>query len=187
MCTMEIRDASATDLPAILAIYNEIIASSTAIYTEHALSLDDRRTWLEGRQNRGFPVLAGFDGEELLGFASFGDWRPWPDGYRYTVEHSVYVRADVRGAGIGMALMTALTSRASAMGKHVMIGAIDADNAASLRFHAKLGFEEVAYFRQVARKFDRWLDLVFMQRFLGKRGAEHSTGSDDLSTLQRPD
>jgi L-amino acid N-acyltransferase len=178
---MEIRDAAAADLPAILAIYNEIIAASTAIYTEHALSLDERRAWFENRRSRGFPVLAGFDGQELLGFASFGDWRPWPDGYRYTVEHSVYVRADARSNGIGTALMTGLMSRAAAMGKHVMIGAIDAGNDASLRFHAKLGFEEVAHLHEVARKFDRWLDLIFVQRILSKRGA------DDISTQQRPD
>src|SRR5262249_58921901 len=111
------------------------------------------------------------EGEELLGCASFGDWRPWPDGYRYTVEHSVYVRADLRGAGIGTALMTELLSRAAAMGKHVMIGAIDAANTASLRFHAKLGFQKVAHLREVARKFDRWLDLIFVQRILEKSDA----------------
>jgi phosphinothricin acetyltransferase len=68
--------------------------------------------------------------------------------------------------------MTVLMARAAAMGKRVMIGAIDADNAASLRFHAKLGFVEVAHFHEVARKFDRWLDLVFVQRRLGAPGAE---------------
>jgi phosphinothricin acetyltransferase len=181
MCAMEIRDAAAADLPAILAIYNEVIATSTAIYTEHALSLDDRQAWLENRRRNGYPVLAGFNGQELLGFASFGDWRQWPDGYRYTVEHSVYVRSDARGTGIGTALMTALTSRAAAMGKHVMIGAIDADNAASLRFHTKLGFEEVAYLREVARKSGRWLDLIFVQRSLGTPGA------GDVSNRQRQD
>src|SRR5215469_267083 len=159
MRTMEIRDAATADLPAILAIYNELIASSAVIYTEHALSLEERRAWLENRQQAGFPVLAGFAGKELLGFASFADWRPWPDGYRYTVEHSVYVRADARGTGIGTALMTWLMARASAMGKHVMIGAIDAANAASLRFHAKLGFEEAGHLREVALKSGRWLDL----------------------------
>jgi phosphinothricin acetyltransferase len=169
---MEIRSAVEADLPAILAVYNEIIASSTAIYTERALSLDERQAWFENRGRSGFPVLAGFNGRELLGFASFADWRPWPDGYRYTAEHSVYVRVDVRRRGIGTALMTALMPRAAAMGKHVMIGAIDADNAGSLRLHAKLGFEKVAHFREVARKSGRWLDLIFMQRHLEKPGAE---------------
>jgi L-amino acid N-acyltransferase len=174
MDIMEIRDAAPADLPAILAIYNEIIATSTAIYTEQPLSLEERRTWFDNRRSSGFPVLAGFDGQELLGFASFGDWRAWPDGYRCTAEHSVYVRADMRGAGLGTALMTELMARAAAMGKHVMIGAIDAANAASLRFHAKLGFEETARLREVARKFDRWLDLIFVQRILATPGAKPS-------------
>ena len=117
--------------------------------------------------------------------ASFGDWRAWPDGYRDTVEHSVYVRADARGTGIGTALMIRLMARASAMGKHVMIGAIDAANDASLRFHAKLGFEEAGRFHEVAHKFDRWLDLVFVQRILGKPGAAPFLGGSDVSTLQR--
>jgi L-amino acid N-acyltransferase len=179
MHIMEIRDAAAADLPAILAIYNEVIAASAAIYTEQALSLGDRQAWFENRQRSGFPVLAAFRGGELLGFASFGDWRPWPDGYRHTAEHSVYVRARLRGAGIGTALMAVLMPRAAAMGKHVMIGAIDAGNAASLRFHAKLGFEKVAHFREVARKFDRWLDLVFVQRRLDE--------SSDISNQRHRD
>jgi phosphinothricin acetyltransferase len=174
MYAMEIRDAAYADLPAILAIYNEIIAASTAIYTEKALSFDEREAWFEGRRSRGFPVLAGFERQELLGFASFGDWRGWPDGYRYTVEHSVYVRADVRRNGIGAALMGELMARATTMGKHVMIGAIDATNAASLNLHTKLGFEKVAHFHEVARKFNRWLDLIFVQRILSKPGADPS-------------
>jgi L-amino acid N-acyltransferase len=174
MDIMEIRDAAQADLPAILAIYNELIATSTAIYTEHALSLDERLAWFGNRRRSGFPVLAGFDGKELLGFASFGDWRAWPDGYRYTAEHSVYVRADRRSAGVGTALMAVLMQRAAAMGKHVLIGAIDAANTASLRFHAKLGFEEVAHLREVAHKFDRWLDLIFVQRILTEPGTRPS-------------
>ena len=163
---MEIRDANVADLPEILAIYNELIATSTAIYSEQPLTLEDRRSWLDGRRRSGFPVLVCIDERGLLGFASFGDWRSWPSGYRYAVEHSVYVRADARGGGVGGALMAGLFRRAAEMGKHVMIGAIDAENQASLRFHAKLGFTEAAHFREVARKFDRWLDLVFVQRFL---------------------
>lgn len=163
---MEIRDATTADLPQILAIYNEVIASSTAIYTEEPLSLEDRLAWFEDRRQSGFPVLACFVEGDLLGFASFGNFRAWPSGYRYSVEHSVYVRKDQRGGGVGSALMSGLFQRATAMGKHVMIGAIDAENDSSLRFHKKLGFEEVAYFREVARKSDRWLDLVFVQRFL---------------------
>jgi phosphinothricin acetyltransferase len=167
---MLIRDATTEDLPAILAIYNEVIATSTAVYISEPATLADRRAWFDTRTGRGFPVLVATDGADVLGFASFGEWRGAP-GYRYTVEHSVHVRADRRGTGVGRHLLEALFPRALAAGNHVMIGGIDAANTASLQFHKRLGFEPVAHFREVGRKFDRWLDLVFMQRLLDRPGA----------------
>lgn len=161
-----VRDAELGDLAAILEIYNDVIATSTAVYTDRPATIEDRRVWLEARQAHGFPVLAIVDQSVVVGFSSFGEWRAgWP-GYRHTVEHSVHVRADRRGQGAGRKLVEALFPRALAMGKHVMIGGIDAANTASIRFHEKLDFERVALFREVGRKFDRWLDLVFVQRFL---------------------
>jgi len=162
---MEIRDAGVADLPALLAIYNEVIATSTAIYTEQPATLDDRVTWWHARLAQGYPVLVATDGTGVIGFASFGDFRSWP-GYRFTVEHSVHVRADRRGGGVGTALMRVLLARAADLGKHVMIAGVDADNQASLQFHERLGFRRVAHFNQVGFKFDRWLDLVFLQRLL---------------------
>jgi len=167
-----IRPAGDPDLPGILAIYNDVIATSTAIYTEAPSSLDERRIWLEGRRAQGFPVLVAAEGSAVLGFSSFGEWRgAWP-GYRHTVEHSVHVRADRRGSGIGRRLVEALFPLAREQGKHVMIAGVDAENAASLRFHERLGFERVAHFREVGRKFGHWLDLVFLQRYLDAPGAE---------------
>jgi L-amino acid N-acyltransferase len=167
-----VRAATDGDLPAILAIYNEVIATSTAVYALEPAALDERREWFSSRCAMGFPVVVAVDPpEDVLGFASFGEWRgAWP-GYRYTVEHSVHVRHDVRGRGVGRALVEALFPRALALGKHVMIGGIDAANDASIRFHERLGFERVAHFREVGHKFGRWLDLVFMQRFLDPQGA----------------
>ena len=112
-----------------------------------------------------YPVLVGTDDSGVIGFASFGDFRAWP-GYRFTVEHSVHVCADRRGQGIGTSLVKALVPVASNLGKHVMIAGIDADNAASIRMHERLGFMRVAHFQQVGFKFGRWLDLVFLQRYL---------------------
>jgi phosphinothricin acetyltransferase len=163
---MEIKDAGVDDLPGLLAIYNEVIATSTAIYTEQPATLDDRVTWWNARIAQGYPVLVATDGTGVIGFASFGDFRAWP-GYRFTVEHSVHVRADRRGGGVGTALMRVLLARAAALGKHVMIAGVDADNQASLQFHERLGFQRVAHFSQVGIKFGRWLDLVFLQRLLG--------------------
>jgi L-amino acid N-acyltransferase len=168
---MLVRDALAEDLPGMLAIYNDVIATSTAIYAQEPATLAERRTWFEARRQQGFPVLVAAHGAQIVGFASFGEWRgAWP-GYRYTVEHSVHVRADRRGTGVGRSMVEALFPRALAMGKHVVIGGIDAENEASIRFHARLGFTEVAHFREVGHKFGRWLDLVFMQRMLDAAGA----------------
>ena len=162
---MQVQDATRDDLPQILEIYNEVVAHSTAIYTERASRFEERADWHEQRLAQGYPVLVARDESGVLGFASFGDWRAWP-GYAATVEHSIHVRADVRRRGVGRALLSALPDRARALGKHVMLGGIDADNQGSLALHASLGFEPVAHFRQVARKFDRWLDLVFVQKLL---------------------
>ena len=162
---MDLRDATEDDLPGILAIYNDVIATSTAIYTEAPSTLDERREWLRARQAQGYPVLVSSDDTGITGYGSFGDFRAWP-GYRFTIEHSVHVRADRRTHGIGAAIVAALLRRAGALEKHVMIAGIDADNIASIRLHERLGFERVAHFREVGFKFGRWLDLVFMQRRL---------------------
>jgi L-amino acid N-acyltransferase len=169
-----VRAATESDLPSILAIYNEVIATSTAVYALEPATLDERRAWFTSRA-MGFPVVVAADlGGDVLGFASFADWRgAWP-GYRYTVEHSAHVRNDVRGRGIGRALVESLFPLALGLGKHVMIGGIDAANEASIRFHERLGFQRVAHFREVGHKFGRWLDLVFVQRFLDPPGTIRS-------------
>ena len=158
-----IRDAMEQDITAILAIFNEVLATSTAIYMDQPTTLEERLGWWRGRVAAGYPVLVAEDDSGVTGFASFGDFRP-RHGYRFTVEHTVYVRADQRGRGIGQRLMAVLLERAAAMGKHVMVGGIDAENVESLRFHERLGFERVAHFKQVGFKFGRWLDLIFLQR-----------------------
>ena len=162
---MEIRAATLDDLPGLLAIYNDVVATSTAIYSERPATREDRHRWFMDRTAQGYPVLVAVDESGVLGYASCGDFRAWP-GYRFTVEHSVHVRADRRGQGIGTALVQALVPAAQSLGKHVMVAGVDADNTASLRMHERLGFERVAHFKQVGWKFGRWLDLVFLQRRL---------------------
>ena len=159
---MIVRPAERADLPAILEIYNEVVAHSTAIYVFDASTLEERSEWFESRRRSGYPVLVAAEGAEVLGFSSFGDFRA-PPGYLHTVEHSVHVRAGRRRRGVGRALVCALIPLARGLGKHVLIGGIDAENEASLALHESLGFERVAHFREVGRKFDRWLDLVFVQ------------------------
>jgi phosphinothricin acetyltransferase len=167
---MEIRSACAADLPGITAIYNDVLATSTAIYADQPSTLEARHAWWESRRRAGYPVLVAAEGADVQGFASFGDFRSWP-GYRYSVEHTVHVRADRRRSGIGTALVVALFEPARALGKHAMIGGIDADNAPSIRMHERLGFERVAHLPEVGRKFGRWLDLVLVQLLLDARGA----------------
>jgi L-amino acid N-acyltransferase len=162
---MDICDAAERDLSSMVAVYNDVVATSTAIYRDDPISLDEYREWWRVRTAQGYPVLVVRQAGEAVALASFGDFRPWP-GYRFTVEHSVHVRAGLRGQGLGTALVRTLIDRATALGKHVMIAGVDADNAASLRFHERLGFERAAHLREVGHKFGRWLDLVFLQRTL---------------------
>ena len=166
---MQIRDAEDRDLQGITAIYNDAVEHTTAIWNEAIVNIENRRAWLADRHKSGYPVLVALSDEnEVVGYASFGDWRAW-DGYRHTVEHSVYVRVDQRGTGIGMALMEALVGRARDIGKHVMVAGIEAGNTGSIRLHEKLGFEQVGLLRQVGTKFGRWLDLAFLQLTLDDR------------------
>ncbi len=163
-----IRDAVVADLAAITTIYNDVIATSTAVFSDAPVDVEDRRRWFDARKAQTYPVLvAESEFGKVAGFASFGDFRAWP-GYRFTVEHTVHVRADQRGRGVGAALVRALLPLAADLGKHVMVAGVDADNTASIRLHERLGFERVGCFREVGFKFDRWLDLVFLQKRLGE-------------------
>jgi phosphinothricin acetyltransferase len=162
---MRVRDAVEADLPAVTAILNEAILNGTAVWSVSPTTEEARRDWLEERRGRGFPVLVAEEDGLVAGFGSYGDFRPW-DGYRHTVEHSVYVERSRRGRGIGAALLAALVERAGEAGKHVIVGGIEAGNEASLRLHERAGFERVGRLHEVGRKFDRWLDLVFVQRVL---------------------
>ncbi|MNQ95519.1 N-acyltransferase YncA [compost metagenome] len=130
------------------------------------MDLANRRAWLAERTAAGFPVLVALNAQgEVLGYASYGTWRSI-EGFRHTVEHSVYVRGDQRGQGLGPALMQALIERARQAGLHVMVAAIESGNAASIRLHERLGFVTTGQMPQVGRKFGRWLDLTFMQLML---------------------
>ena len=106
--------------------------------------------------------------DDVLGYASFGPWRPH-DGYRHTAEHSVYVRGDQRGRGLGEALLRALITRAQSAGIHVIVGAIEAGNTGSIRLHEKLGFAHIGTMPRVGMKFGRWLDLALLQLTLDDR------------------
>ncbi len=162
----ELRDARPDDAPGIAAIYNDAVANGTAIWNERLVDEADRCAWLDARQREGWPVLVACGAAgQVLGYASYAGFRAF-DGYRHTVEHSVYVRTDCRGAGLGRALLLALIGRAQQRGKHAMVAAIEAGNQASLRLHERCGFQRAGTLAQVGTKFGRWLDLAFMQLLL---------------------
>ncbi|HZM29650.1 MAG TPA: GNAT family N-acetyltransferase [Acidimicrobiales bacterium] len=165
---MRIREAGVDDVEAITALTNALIPTTTYEWREAPFSVEDRRAWLAAKAAAGMPVLVADDGGDVVGWAGYGDFRDtgrWP-GYRFTVEHTVHVREDHRGRGVGRRLMEALLDRALADGKRVMVAAIDASNVDSVLFHERLGFAEVGRLPGVGEKFGHRLDLVLMQRDL---------------------
>lgn len=159
---LTIGHADHTHLPAILDIYNHAIANTTAVFISQPVDLQNRTDWLSARQSAGFPVLVLLEDDKLIGYASYGTFRAF-EGYKHTAELSIYIAADARGKGAGDRLMGALIKEAAAQKIHVLLGAVEAQNTASLRLHEKHGFIQSAYMPQLGRKFDRWLDLIFMQ------------------------
>lgn len=151
---------------AILDIYNDVIATSTAIYAYEPRTIDSMGPWFDVRRAGAFPVIGaeGHDGE-LLAFGSYATFRASP-AYKYTVEHSVYVHRDQRGHGLGRVVLDALIDRARRQGIHALIGGLDAGNAASIALHERCGFTRVGLLPQVGFKFGRWLDLAFYQLLL---------------------
>lgn len=164
--SLRVRDAERADMAAVLAIYNDAVAHSTAIWNDVIVDLADREQWFETRTGAGFPVLVAETEEGVVGYATYGPFRPH-DGYRHTAELSVYVAGGQRGRGIGAALLGALVERAEASDLRVLVAGIEAENAVSIALHRRHGFVETGRMPEVGRKFGRWLDLVLMQRRLG--------------------
>lgn len=150
----------------ILAIFNEAIVNSTALYDYHPRTPESMVTWFATKRANGFPVIGMEDqGGKLLGFASYGTFRAFP-AYKYTVEHSVYVEKGSRSLGLGRMLLEAIVAQAEEHGMHTLVGAIDLDNTASMELHKRLGFEHCGTVKQAGFKFGRWLDLAFLQKTL---------------------
>jgi phosphinothricin acetyltransferase len=163
---MRVVDCDRRRAPEILAILNEAIENSTALYDYKLRTPAMMEEWFDDKEKGGYPVIGAIDERDrLLGFASYGQFRSRP-AYKYTVEHSVYVEKTCRGRGVGRALLSAIIERARQQEYHNMIGGIDADNAVSISLHKKFGFEFCGRVRQAGFKFGRWLDLDFYQLIL---------------------
>lgn len=153
-------------VPPVLAIFNEAIEHSTALYDYKPRTVAMVEAWFDEKARGNHPVVGIEDaGGELMGFATYGPFRVRP-AYKYTVEHSVYVDAQFRGRGVGRRLMEELIRQATRQEYHVMVGAIDAANAGSIAFHERLGFRHGGTLPQVGFKFGRWLDLALYQLIL---------------------
>jgi L-amino acid N-acyltransferase len=169
--SFHIRSATPGDLERLRSIYNESVLHTTASYDYEPRSAEAQVQWFAAKQAGGFPVLvASDDSGTVTGFASYGTFRAWA-GYRFTVEHSVYVDESCRRRGIASALVTRLLEHAAGHGLHLMVGAIDAANTGSIEMHRRLGFEPAGVLKEAGYKFDRWLDLAFMTRQLDEAGA----------------
>lgn len=163
---MRIADCTFQQAPEILAIFNDAIANSTALYDYKPRTMATMEAWFDAKAKGGWPVLGAFaeDGT-LAGFASFGPFRNWP-AYKYSVEHSVYVHPARRGHGLGRSLLSATIEAARLRDFHMMIGGIDSGNTVSIRLHRSLGFTHCASIKHAGFKFGRWLDLEFYQLIL---------------------
>jgi L-amino acid N-acyltransferase YncA len=157
----KIRPAAADDAEAIRAIRNDVIEHSTAMWTTKLLTPEDGTAWMEENLARRSAYVVETSGA-VIGFASWSPWRP-KDGYRHTVEDSLYLVADHQGRGIGTELLRTLIAAAAQSGAHVMMASIEATNATSIALHARHGFEVVGTAREVGIKFGRWLDLTMMR------------------------
>ncbi|MEP6682374.1 MAG: N-acetyltransferase family protein [Parafilimonas sp.] len=162
---IEIRKASENDLPSMLDIYNEIIENTTAVFQYDPHTLEMRKEWFAKKQEENFPVFIAEENNVIVGFSTFGQFRNW-QAYKYSVENSVYVKADQRGKGIGKLLLQPLIDAAKEMKLHTMIAGIVADNEARIALHKQFGFVEAAHFKEVGYKFNTWLDLKFLQLML---------------------
>jgi len=162
---INIREANESDLPQLLEIYNDIILHTTAVYDYEPHTLEMRKQWFETKRQQGFPVFVAEENGQIVGFSSIGPFRAWA-AYKYSVENSVYVKASERGKGIGKLLIPPLIEATKKSKLHTIIAGIDATNEASIKLHKHFGFKEVAYFKEVGWKFERWLDLKFLQLIL---------------------
>jgi phosphinothricin acetyltransferase len=166
-----IRCEAARHSTPILDIFNEAIANSTALYDYKPRAAESMAGWFEAKTRGRYPVIGiEDDAGTLVGFGSYGAFRAWP-AYKYTVEHSIYIESRFRGQGHGRTLLESLVAAASQQDYHVMVGGIDASNAASIKLHENLGFTHCGTVKQAGFKFGRWLDLAFYQRILATPAA----------------
>ena len=162
---IKIRDYQKQDCSAVLAIINDAILHSTALYDYNVRNLNTQETIFEEKLQKGFPVIVAEMNNEVIGFGYYSEFR-FREAYKFTVEHSVYANKNYIGKGIGKLLLTELIERAKKQNLHTMIGVIDSENTNSIDFHKKFGFKEVGFIKESGFKFNKWLHSVIVQKML---------------------
>lgn len=165
MESVRVRPASREDCPAILAIYNDAVLTTTASYDVEPRTLDHRLAWFDDHSRDNLGVFVAETPQRILGWSSLSRFHD-RFGFRFTVEDSVYVAPEARGRGVGRLLLAPLLTHAATRGFHTIIAAIDTSNEPSLRLHRSFGFTEVGRFHEVGHKFGRWLDVAYLQRHI---------------------
>ena len=168
-----VRDATVGDVTAINDLANLNLETTTVVWSDTKRTYELRREWFDSQRACGNPVLVAIGpSETFLGFASYGDFRDSSrlNGYRFVAEHTIHVSPNAHGRGIGSLLLQELEQRASAAGKHCLIGVIDGDNQESIAFHSRHGYTEAGRLPEIGWKLDRWLTMVLLQKILDPGG-----------------
>jgi len=164
MDDLKIRDATADDLQAIDDIYNHYVLTCTCTWQTAPEPMQARREWFAAHGGK-FPVIVGELGGQVVGWGALSPYHR-REGYQFTVENSVYVRPGLHGKGIGTTLLKELIQRAKALGHRSIVAVISGDQTPSIALHAKHGFAEAGRLREAGYKFEKWLDVVYMQKML---------------------
>ena len=173
-----VRRATREDVPGILEIYNEAVLNTTASYDYEPRTLEQRYAWFEDHRQHDYAIFVATEADgQIIGWSALSRYHD-RIGYQFTAENSIYVAASSRGQGIGKLLLKPLIEAARQRALHAIIAAIDGSNAASIRLHEAFGFKKVGHLQEVGFKFDRWLDVIYMELLL--RPLEPTAGSTTL-------
>lgn len=159
---IKIREAKIDDLPEILEIINYEILNSTSIFDYKERTKKQQTDWFNTKKREGIVILVAEGASGVIGFATFGVFRPW-EGYKHSAEHSIYIHQNARRCGVGKLLLKELIIRAKSNGFTTLIAGIDSLNTVSIEFHKTFGFIEVGKLKCVGFKFNKWLDLSLLQ------------------------
>lgn len=162
---MKIRQAEDRDCETIIRIWNPYIRASDVTFNSAEKSAAGLAADLASKRAAGFPFLVAEAGGEMLGFATYGQFRA-SNGYARTMEHTIILAPAASGRGVGRVLMTAIEEHARKAGVHSMFAGVSGRNPDGIAFHAALGYVEVARLKEVGWKLGRWYDLVLMQKML---------------------